>query len=921
MPSSHQHLPLDAARRRRRRLRLPGVTLSTLALVAAPTAVSGLSWSSGASPGHDRAGSVREVALSGLDPRGVQEPGAVRRAAAPTSGTTAARSLAADTSPTTTAVTPAMDVPGEVAVVGASWPSSGHLGRGGQVQVRTRTAGHWGAWQVLDADTAHGPDTTGPDAAEGRQARAGTEPFVVTDADAVQVRVDGGAPAPSTKVEVVDPGERAADPTVGATRPDAAAAATSRPTIYSRAAWGADESLRKGDPSYGSVQAAFVHHTVSTNNYSAAEVPAIIRGIYRFHVEGRGWNDIGYNFLVDRFGRIWEGRYGGVDQPVIGAHTQGYNSQAFAMSAIGNFDVAHPPSALVAAYSRLFAWKLSLHGTPATGWVTLNGKRLQRISGHRDAGQTACPGRYLYAKLGTIRSATASRLGSYPRVGVGRSLDGGGSPDLIATPSSPAAPLVLPESVSAIGRYGRIGTGFDSLRSLTVGPDVTGDGLPDLVAMDGAGRLRIYRGDGHGGFAGYSARGSGWGSMSWVLSPGDLDGDGRNDLLGVTSDGRMRLYPGDGHGWVRASRVIGTGWQRLAWVSAAGDLDGNGVPDLVGVRPSDGRLLRYLGTGTGTVGSPAVIGTGWAGFTRVIGAADLDGDGHPDLLARERSGRMRTYYGVPGARYSPRLTWGRGFGGLSVLAAGVDWNGDGHPDLLGQRSNGDLLLYQGTGRREYDRASTSGLDLTGTDAAFVIGDLNRDGKSSVIAREQSTGDLYLYPEPGTGTQSTTRRRIGTGWSGYSLLAPAGDMNRDGVPDLLARQNSTGTLYLYPMHADASFGRRQVLATGWGSVTDVVGVGTWDSDGAPDLIARLSDGTLRLYPGNGPGRLLPSRLLASTTPNAVSLVGAGDVDGDGRPDLIARGQDGRLGSFSSSGGGLGGRRVLVTDPLVDGAPLG
>ena len=109
----------------------------------------------------------------------------------------------------------------------------------------------------------------------------------------------------------------------------------------------------------------FVHHTVNANDYTRDQVPSIIRGIYAYHARSRGWSDIGYNFLVDRFGRIWEGRYGGVDRPVVGAHTLGYNDNAFAASAIGNFETARPSRAMIRAYGALFAWKLSLHGVKA----------------------------------------------------------------------------------------------------------------------------------------------------------------------------------------------------------------------------------------------------------------------------------------------------------------------------------------------------------------------------------------------------------------------------------------------------------------------------------------------------------------------------------------------------------------------------
>jgi uncharacterized protein with LGFP repeats len=179
-----------------------------------------------------------------------------------------------------------------------------------------------------------------------------------------------------------------------------------KPYIYSRAQWGANEKMRDQTmPSYGTVKAGFIHHTVNANNYSAAQVPALLRGIYAYHTQSRGWRDIGYNYLVDRFGRIWEGRWGGVDKAVVGAHTLGYNEVSFAMSAIGNYDIANPPQAVLTAYARLFAWKLSLYNIRADGsHVWVKNRWLHAINGHRDVGQTACPGRYLYAKIPYIRT-------------------------------------------------------------------------------------------------------------------------------------------------------------------------------------------------------------------------------------------------------------------------------------------------------------------------------------------------------------------------------------------------------------------------------------------------------------------------------------------------------------------------------------
>ncbi|HEY5248566.1 MAG TPA: N-acetylmuramoyl-L-alanine amidase, partial [Dermatophilaceae bacterium] len=139
--------------------------------------------------------------------------------------------------------------------------------------------------------------------------------------------------------------------------------------------------------------------------------PAMIRGMYAYHTQSLGWSDIGYNFLVDRFGRIWEGRYGGATRAVVGAQTLNFNAVSMGVSGIGNFDVAGVPQAMTNAFKRIFAWKFSLAKIPATGTVRVNGKVLQRVSGHRNAFQTACPGRFLYARVPEIRAGTAAIMG------------------------------------------------------------------------------------------------------------------------------------------------------------------------------------------------------------------------------------------------------------------------------------------------------------------------------------------------------------------------------------------------------------------------------------------------------------------------------------------------------------------------------
>ena len=278
--------------------------------------------------------------------------------------------------------------------------------------IRYRSDDAWSDWYPLPSSDGHAPD---PGSTEEAEQRDGTEPLVVPESDGVQVRVDTeeGTEVDDLRVDLIDPGVSPADASAGSTAPSSAEAAT-QPRIFTRAEWGADERLRGRTVEYGQIQAGFVHHTVNTNDYQPEDVPAIIRGIYAFHVKSRGYRDVGYNFLIDKWGRIWEGRYGGIDKPVTGAHTYGHNDDAFAASTIGTYTDTEPTAATLDAYARLFAWKFDMHGVDPSSRVNLDGTRVNAISGHRDTYATACPGDRLYAKLPQIRTATAGYMTDEP---------------------------------------------------------------------------------------------------------------------------------------------------------------------------------------------------------------------------------------------------------------------------------------------------------------------------------------------------------------------------------------------------------------------------------------------------------------------------------------------------------------------------
>ena len=364
------------------------------------------------------------------------------------------------------------------------------------VLVRTHTGGQWTDWQDVDGGTA-------PDAASAESAgttRAGTDPLWVGPSDGVQVRVDAAGRKPKdVRVALVDPGTSSADSTV--TKPatlgggSVAGAATTAPAYVSRAGWGANESLRNCFQGYtGTIKAAVVHNTATSNSYTAAQSPAVMRSMYAYHTQTLGWCDIGYQFVVDKFGTIFEGRYGGVDKAVLGAHTGGFNSYTFGVSSIGNHDQVAPTAAALTSIEKVIAWKFSMYGIDPHGKVALtsNGGSATKwpkgtvvnantISGHRDFSTKSCPGNLAYPLLGQIRDGVASRLQgvSLSLASSTRSLTYGSSVALsgVLTDASTGQPLASRRI--ALG-YRAAGTSaWTQLPAATTAADGTYQSLPD----------------------------------------------------------------------------------------------------------------------------------------------------------------------------------------------------------------------------------------------------------------------------------------------------------------------------------------------------------------------------------------------------------------------------------------------------------
>ncbi|QIN30106.1 N-acetylmuramoyl-L-alanine amidase [Brevibacterium luteolum] len=320
-------------------------------------------------------------------------------------------------------VKPADDAPG---IVGVVWSGA----EDAEVEIRTRTGSQWSAWSGLKPD--NDPEQPGA---------AGTEPYSLAGMDAAQLRILGDATPHDARILSIDPKRWTGDETAvefntpvtdgAAGASDAQAPAASgtaatmayapgdaaaqtvakdggvkAPTIEHRKAWGAAKPKSAPDTT-AKVQAAVVHHTGGSNDYKAEDVPAILRGIQHYHQQGRGWDDIGYNMLADKYGRLWEGRGGGLKKNPVGAHVVGYNQGSFGISVIGSYGTSAPPQATLDAVDHAIAWKLALSGVDAGGKTTLKGTKVNVVSGHRDLGQTDCPGDAFYAKLPQMRKDIA----------------------------------------------------------------------------------------------------------------------------------------------------------------------------------------------------------------------------------------------------------------------------------------------------------------------------------------------------------------------------------------------------------------------------------------------------------------------------------------------------------------------------------
>jgi N-acetylmuramoyl-L-alanine amidase len=536
-------------------------------------------------------------------------------------------------------------------LVGFTWDGAPD----GAVEVRRRSGDTWSEWYEVHADADEGPDAGSPEA----RPRTSAGPVWLGDGtDEVEVRVEHGR-LDGLRMEAIRSIEHEA-PAGGIA---GAGALPGPPGIVSRAAWGAagwatGNSGCGGGPSYAAPRFGVLHHTVNGNGYGADQSDDLLRGIQAFHQRTNGWCDIAYNFIVDRFGRVFEARGGGVDAGVMGGHTKGFNEGAIGVSLLGDHSQGGVTPAALAGVRALLTWKFAIHGIDAgASTIEVSGGStkypdgqvvgLPRLFGHRDVSLTSCPGGFAYPLLTGLRrdvqsAVVASRPDPLPRwrpesdKPAVRVLDafGGVNPAGGAGPVGHAAHwsgFAIARGVAA-GTRGRgyVLDGFGGVhpyggagapRNTSYWP---GQDLGRGIARSGSGRGWVL--DAFGGlhpFGGAPRPRTSFYAAGWDIARGIAARPGGG---GYVVDGFGGVHPFGGAPAVRAN-AYWAGWDIVRGIVTRPDGRGGYVLDgFGGVHPFGGapRLRTTWRSAGDTARGIALYGSGSAGYV-----VDADGGLHP----------------------------------------------------------------------------------------------------------------------------------------------------------------------------------------------------------------------------------------------------------------------------------------------------
>jgi hypothetical protein len=486
------------------------------------------------------------------------------------------------------------------------------------------------------------------------------------------------------------------------------------------------------------------------------------------------------------------------------------------------------------------------------------------------------------------------------------------------------------------------------------------DGYPDLLAVrESDGNLMFYAGRGDGTLKRGVSRGADWGRMDIVMA-GDLTSDDKPDLLGRDNrTGYLYTYPGDGSGDFGSRITVGRGWNEIGLFTTSVPY---GRSDLYAMSRSGSMLYRYPGLGNGTFGPRQVLNDGpgwdsqntlttfssellaldgwssrygvhfvsgidasyapwtwlefWQGsadewYRQVTGVGDLDGDGDGDVElagidSRTGSLMLNSFNWRNGSAIHEPEVVGTGWGGMrlpsTVIDRTYDFDSSNSVDIVTRQSlTGEARVYHVADGQAGTIARWG--DFSEMNLMETAGDFNGDGLSDIITRASASGALYLYPGDGD-LHLRSREQIGSSWNSMSAIVSGHDFDVDGKVDVVARDKSTGDLWLYPGDGNGALGKRVKIGTGWNTLREITAVGDLDHDGHPEIIAvRNSDSCLYLYRGKGTGGVRNGVKVGCGWGGMDAVAAVGDMDLDGHLDFIARRKsDGSLLLYRGTGTG-------------------
>lgn len=677
-------------------------------------------------------------------------------------------------------------------------------------QVRARTAQGWQPWQKLEYQSEA---VSGAEQAE----RRGTDPTFFGEATEVEARVLTSPTAPGSitgaRLSLIDSRTRSADATLASSKPAgtmriAASTGASKPWMVSRAGWGADESMLRINGSScvpanldSTVKAAIVHHTAGTNSYTAAQSASIVRGIYAYHTRSLGWCDVGYNFLVDKYGTVFEGRHGGTEKPVHGAHATDWNTNTVGISVMMNSSTAKQSQVAMDSVARVLAWKLAGNYRDPNAKFTLAGKYISRIARHGDVMQTACPGTNITAYMPALRSQVTSLMGNWKTpiyaewVAQGGESGKLGSPHILERPWNGGRTTTFTKG----GIYQTTGGATYWMNSAISNRYLASDGftklgwpVADQTAVSGTQNQVRF------------AKGTIWSSAATGtrITAGAIDSWIRNNPSRFASLG---LPTGEA---VASSST--SGYQSFS----------NGT-------------LRYSGSSV----TVEVKHSGRRG--------DLNGDRRADVVSVDANGVL-TWRPTQTDFSSGTPATGTTLNGqpFSWLSSTDDLNGDGQPDLIATRSDGTLWSWRGLGNGQFTGMTRIGHGWTGMRQINVVPDMTGDKLPEILAIRKADQSLYRYSLSSSLAVKQTRQ-IGWNWGKIVHMTSVGDLRRTGVVDILAVTTDGRLLDYYGSRSGTIVGSRQ-MGHGWLGFTQVRSIGDVTGDAHWDLVANRATGPLLMY---------------------------------------------------------------------------